>query len=948
MTAEPKGPVGYGIERLESALDSGGVEWRREGDVYNCGEIGRIAVGGPESAETRRLLEGDSVTLPTVPESLCVHRIRGGDAAGTLVLYGADERGLMYALLEAARAIELAPRADDLFGLVDEENGGPELKQRSMARFFSSEVLDKSWWYSMDFWHAYFGMLAQNRYNRFTFTLGAAYDLPINLKDSYFYFPFPFFIDVPGYDVWVVGLPRAERARNLDTLKAVSAMAKEYGIDFYLGIWTVNGVFTDSPEINYPIEGVTPENNAAYVGAAMRELLRGCRDLVGLSLRINYESGIREDDVATWNTFFEGIREGNPDIRLDLRAKGIHMGLVKIVRDTGLDLTVSTKFTAEHMGLPYHQAQIRITEMTAVGTHWGGEVSRRFIRYGYGDMLIHPRDYKFMFRLWALGTQKVLLWGDPDYVATMARNCKIGGSEGLEVSEPVTYRGMRGSVKPNPPYRSLFGRADMAQYQWLFQRYWHYFLLFGHLTYNSRTNPLKWQREFRGRFGERAAVHLEKALQYASKTLPLVTMAYMPSASNRDYWPEVYTPMPIIGDPDIHYSDSPEPKRAGTVEPLDTAMFYTIDQYVSDALQGERGARYGPREVSAWLLDSASTAFRYMEAAEETIEDHESPEFLGLQVDVKVQAHLARFFAHKFLATMHYGFFRETDDYASLHRAVKTYQQALKEWRAIVALTQGTYRADLAFGDDPWARGTWADREPLLAKDLRAMEEVRRGFLSSNASTPSIALAPLDTQMPEQVCIEATVKGWEQADDVELHYRVGESGAWERVPMEQDAARPPVYAAKLSVSPSCRQLGYYVVASYRDGKSITSPEEGERAPLVLQLRSETVLPEVLHTPPAAFKPGVAITLEAGVGSEEVLKTVRLHYRHVNQAEFVQAVDMQAKDGRYEATIPGSYTDSPYEMMYYFEVIDEAGNALLYPGLQQDWSDLPYIVLPRAS
>ena len=124
MTTDHRTPVEYGIERLESALDSQAVEWRREGDVYDCGVRGRIAVGGLESAATRRLLEGDSVTPPTTPESVCVHRIRGGDAAGTLVLYGADDRGLMYALLEAARAIELATSAHDLFALVDEEIGG--------------------------------------------------------------------------------------------------------------------------------------------------------------------------------------------------------------------------------------------------------------------------------------------------------------------------------------------------------------------------------------------------------------------------------------------------------------------------------------------------------------------------------------------------------------------------------------------------------------------------------------------------------------------------------------------------------------------------------------------------------------------------------------------------------------------------------------------------------
>ena len=950
MSTNQPGPVEYGVRRLQSALESRRIDWVRVGDTYDCGERGKIAVGGQESTETRSLLAGVSITPPTAPESLCVKRIRSNDGADTLVLYGADERGLMYAMLEAARAIELAPGTGDLFALVDEGIEEPELKQRSVARFFTSEALDKSWYYSMEFWRSYFGMLAQSRYNRLTLTFGAGYISPVNIEDSYFFFPFPFLFDVPGYAVRAVGLPKAEQTCNLDTLKTIGALAKECGIDFYVGMWSLNGVVTDSPDVNYPIEGLTPESNPSYIKAAMRQLLRECPGIVGVSLRINFESGIREDDTEAWATFFEGVKEGNPNIKLDLRAKGIHMGLVKIVEDLGIDLTVSTKFTAEHMGLPYHQAQIRNTEATGVGTHRDiGEMGRRFMRYGYGDMLIHPRDYKFMFRLWSLGTQKVLLWGDPEHVAAMVRNCKLGGSEGLEVSEPVTYLGMRASVKPNPPYRSLFASSHMVHYQWLFQRYWQYFLLFGHLSFNSRADPLKWEREFRARFGERAAGHLEKALQYASKTLPLVTMAYMPSASNPSYWPEVYTPISIVDASDTYYVDTPEPKRAGTVEPLDTGMFNTINQYVRDAIEGHQSGKYGPREVSRRLLDYASTALQCLSAAEDTIAGHEGPEFLSVRLDVKVQAHLARFFAHKFLATMHYEFYGETDHYASLGRAVKTYTQALTEWRTIVALTRGVYRADLAFGREPWMRGTWADREPILADDLRALEEVQAGFLRGNAAgPPSLVLAPAGVQTPETVTIETTVKGWEEVDEVRLHFRAGESGDFSTAPMEQERAMPPVYSANLSVAPSSRQLQYYVVASFKGGTSVYSPEKGEVSPMVLQLRGETAPPAVCHTPPSDFEPGEAITLKARVQSDEALRAVKLHYRHVNQAEYIEVMEMEKKGDHYEATIPGSYTDSPYEMMYYFEAADALGNAVLYPGLEQDWSDLPYLVLNRAT
>lgn len=82
-----------------------------------------------------------------------------------------------------------------------------------------------------------------------------------------------------------------------------------------------------------------------------------------------------------------------------------------------MTVTLSPKYWAEHMGLPYQQASIRELEMPledrkAEGFFTLSAGSRSFTRYGYADFLHEDRPYRVMFRIWP-GSHRLLLWGDP-------------------------------------------------------------------------------------------------------------------------------------------------------------------------------------------------------------------------------------------------------------------------------------------------------------------------------------------------------------------------------------------------------------------------------------------------------------------------------------------------------------------------------------------------------
>jgi hypothetical protein len=96
-----------------------------------------------------------------------------------------------------------------------------------------------------------------------------------------------------------------------------------------------------------------------------------------------------------------------------------------------------------------------------------------------------------------------------------------------------------------------------------------------------------------------------------------------------------------------------------------------------------------------------------------------------------------------------------------------------------------------------------------------------------------------------------------------------------------------------------------------------------------------------HQPPTAFQRGQPITI---VANAPKLAAVRLRYRHVNQAETWQMVEMQQMGKDFRADIPATYTDSPFPLQYHFQIHGHDGDVRLYPGLKPGWQEQPYFIV----
>ena len=793
-------PVRWAADELERSLTAQGHSVRRFSSVEQAPKSDRCIV---------------AMSQPGTSESLKIAVVK--QSGREIVQASAsDPRGLMYALLELAD------------GPITPISERPANAVRSVSRLFTSDVEDKPWFNDRDMWPAYFTMLAKQRFNRFHLALGIGYDFLREVTDAYFLFAYPFFLDVPGYKVRAANLADAERDRNLAMLKFISEQAAMRGLDFHLGLWTHGYQWTNSPRANYTIEGLTSANHADYCRDAMTALLRACPAITGMTLRIHGESGVAEGSYNFWKTVFDGVGRCGRKVEIDLHSKGIDQTMIDAALATGMPVKVSPKFWAEHMGLPYHQAAIRDLEMPQAGRNDQGffalsSGSRSFTRYGIADLLREDRRYGVVHRIWP-GTQRLLLWGDPEFAAAYSRAFQFCGSNGVDWMEPLSFKGRRGSGIAG----DRCGYADASlRSRWDWQKYLDSYRVLGRALYNP----------------ERPVPAASPALALASRILPLITTAHGPSAANNSYWPEMYTNQPIVDSRKRHqYGDSPSPKVFGNVSPFDPQLFSRMNDFADELLKGERTGKYSPVEVAQWLEDLAQAALRELGRAERR-----------MAIDVRIQAGLGRFFAAKFRSAVLYAIHERTGDRAALEEALKAYRGARASWADLAEQARGVYLPDITVGEQAWLRGHWLDRLPAIDDDIADMaKRMESARASDNPRVPAAIREALGKPVRERV--------------------------------------------------ACR-----------------------------------------HVAPARFQPGQRLELELVAGGK--LASVRMFYRHVNQAERYENADMAAEQNRCRAAIPGAYTLSPYPLQYYFELRKGPEQAWVYPGFDWDAGDYqPYFVV----
>jgi hypothetical protein len=798
-------PVRWAAEQLRQAIEATGT--RAEIATANPAPEAAtlVLVGGAGALRERgfRPLDGDA-REDRLPESEEGFRIAAGRVAETpaISVSANDPRGFVYALLELAERAGTGHGTDSLRP-ARAVTAAPSNQIRSVARAFCSEIEDKSWFYDREFWPRYLDALAQSRFNRFNFAFGFGYDFPSGVTGDYFQFPYPYLLDVPGYRVRVVPLDDAERERNLQTLQYIAAETAARGLQFQLGIWTHAYQWTNSPHSDHHIVGLTPETHAAYCRDALLLLLKSCPEIQGLTMRIHGESGIPEGSYPFWQTLFDALPACGRKVEIDMHAKGINQIMIDMAVKTGMPVKVSPKYSAEHQSLGYHQADIRALEIPKPGQTSKGMYSvsggaRLFTRYGYSDLFQEGRRYDVLFRLWP-GTQRHLLWGDPETAAAYGRTSNFCGAVGLEICEPLTFKGREGSGHPGG--RCAYKKAALNPTGGDWEKFEYTYRLWGRLLYNPDADPEGWRRMLRRPFGA-GAIPVEGALANASRILPLMTTAHLPSGSNHSYWPEMYTNMRIPENgPASPYGDTPSPKVFANVSPLDPQLFSTIAEHVDDLLAARPNAKYSPAEVADWLDKFTAASAGHLAEARLKSKSAEGPEFQRMEEDVLIQNGLGSFFAAKMRSAIYFEIFRRTGNREAGRLAQAEYAKARATWASMAVRAEGVYVSDVSYGSVPIRKGHWSDRLAAIDADIAAMQaqlESATGYDNAAAveaaGKRTVRPAATCTHTPPQafrpgqpLALSLQARGTSgRITSILLHYRhVNHAERWQKTEMEE-------------------------------------------------------------------------------------------------------------------------------------------------------------------
>lgn len=706
----PGGPVLHGLDKIITALRAKHVVVKKASSIEDAG-TGQVIVAGLSegSGMAAQLLRSGHHPVPQTAEALCVWKttLHGKQ---TWIISGYDDRGLMYALLDASNRISWNkspfPLAD-----IKEITEKPAVRDRAVSVYTMNRAYWESRMYNEDYWAKYLDMLSENRFNSLVVIFG--------YENGGFLAPcYPYFFDTEGYpDVKMTGITAQQQQKNLTSFNRLISMAHARGIRFTVGIWDhvyrggVQGGglanTNNAPDQPVPglVWGLTENNLVGYTKAALEKWIKLVPGLDAIQFRLHDESGLKkEEQVGFWLDVFKMIKQNHPGMRLDLRAKELPEAVIQGALDIGVHFRVNTKYWMEQMGLPYHPTQIN------------PEKSPR--RHSYSDLLRYPQQYNMYWQLWSGGTNRILLWGSPAYVKRFAETTHLYNGEGFEVNEPLATKmeAQPHDAKPfdllNPAYR---------YYEYEFERYWSFFKSFGRIAYNPDTPADTWQKEFEKRFGA-AAPYIQNGLQEASWILPRIISSCYPYSQfpTTRGWAEKQ-----------HMGGLAAYAKA---EITDLQQFTTFDEEARLVIEKGETPKMLQSANSWWFLKTHASISRQINGAE-AAGNTKSKEFTSTITDLKILNGLALYYANRIPAAVYYRIYDSTKGAAALDSAIRYEEKAVAAWKQIVVDAGDVYTSDIMMGlREADLCGHWKDGLTALEKDLATLHTARNS-LKENKET---------------------------------------------------------------------------------------------------------------------------------------------------------------------------------------------------------------------
>lgn len=698
--------VSQAVAKLTDALKAKNITFEKVGSLNeargNSIIVTGLSSGGGVAAS---LLKAGNHSVPKVSEALTIWKT-GWKKKTVWLVSGFDDRGTMYGLLDVANRISWSTNSNTAMSEVKEITEKPDVTDRAVSIYTMNRAYWESRFYNEAYWEAYLTMLAKNRFNSLVVIFG--YENGGFLAPAY-----PYFFNVAGYEnVHMVDITKEEQQRNLTALNRLIKMTHDHGLRFTVGIWDhiyrggvqgggIPGT-KDIPDKPVPglVWGLNGDNLTAYTKAALAKFVKEVPGLDAIQFRMHDESGLKSGEQDSfWADLFKTMKATAPNLRLDLRAKELKESIIQSAITTGVNFRITTKHWMEQMGMPYHPTRIN--------------PEKSFRRHSYSDLLRYPKQYKMHWRLWNGGTSRILLWGDPEYARRFAGCSHLYDGDGYEVNEPLATK-MEAQPHDAMPFDLL--NPQYRYYDYEFERYWHFFQMFGRIGYNPNTSSDVWGKEFEARFGKKAGAALEQALHKASWILPRIITSSYPYSS---------FPMTRGWAEKQRLGNLPSFAKA---EGTDLMQFASFDDEAKILLEGGETARILPSQNSLWFEKTASDINQLIAEAEASA-NTKSKEFISTITDLKILSNLALYHSRRAPAAVSYRLFERTQDPAALEAAIGYERNAVEAWRQMVNAAGEVYTNDLMMGVGVADLcGHWKDELDSLQKGLATLEQKKQNY----------------------------------------------------------------------------------------------------------------------------------------------------------------------------------------------------------------------------
>lgn len=908
------GAVKFGSAAVIEALTAQG--WHAQ--------IGR----GPSTADFEVVVtlgseaEIHSTKPPEKPES---YALSFSSDKHTLDINASDDTGAMYGEFELAEQISRKGRGDWKTQLTPVSKS-PFLQVRGVNMFLTVQDVDNpdgAFW-SDDYWEKYLGMMARDRYN-FLDIHGLCDPVTLTFPNG-----FSFFLSLPDFPEVGVGAQRA--AKNLSRFRQVVQMAADRGIKVGymnyeapppIGPWKTRRVGVDERWVEVPQKFLEGPRLVQYTREAVLSFLKQVPGLWMFGFRVG-ESGQPEDFYQ--KTYLAALAQLPPSRNVYLRTWIADPGKVReLAASTKNHIYIEPKYNGEQLGLPY-QASLGGREYPPSGS--------------YENYTDKPQNYSIIWQIRAHGTHRVFTWGSPEFARRTVRSCKFGDGIGFSMEPMEAYMPAADYLHNNP-------KTDHGFYKWMVEREWIWHLIWGRTAYDPDVPDQVFIDAFVQHFGAQAGPLVFQAVTESSKIVPFVYSYHNIGMDHQDFAPEFENGDHAFGARSRLWQGSRLVPYGGNIDDflkvntLDRTAMASPSVYVDNTLHGIVSGKMTPFEASDYLDQAASKSTAAISQAAK-LNPESRKNFECIRMDIEAVAWLGRYYRDRILSATHLEFYEKTYDHPELTQAYEYMKRATEDWDRLSDVTEehfGFVPEYIRMGVKDFR---WRDEGRSLGVDLDQLNDLELAYrrLPHQEGVGVVVghVPPLKAEPGKPLTLRATYATASDDPHVYAFYRTSPALGFTKLDLQPEDRAGRTWRVTIPGEQVVPGFFEYYFGANSGRWSDYDETIAHRPPFRVRVTAVNSKPVISPSAPSIDKNGGNVVLGVNVNAATPIQSVSVYYKLMPSSYEWLKVEMHpTANGSYTATVPLT----PEGILYYFEAVDESGNAANYPHFMEQ---TPYLVI----